>query len=383
MYVSAWPGLSPATLLRPPRRAGLPFPLEAPRKTYFFRARNALYHLFRALGFSARERVLVPDYHSGNEVAAIRAAGAGLTCYPVTRGLDIDLDALSRRCTPETRAVLAIHFLGWPQRLDALAAFCRQRGLLLVEDCALSLLSEADGVPLGATGDFAVFCLYKTLPVPNGAVLVHNRGLAPGLDALALRRCGLAPLLGRTAELLLEWVRGRCDAPGRALFALKRAAGKRLRAAGVERVPVGDMGFDPRQVDVALSPMCEALLRRWDYEAIRRRRRENFAALRERLLGRVALLKAELPDGACPLFFPILVEDKAAAARALWARGVDAVEFWNEGDPQAPAAPAARFLRDHVLELPLHQDLSTSQVQYVADQVLSIPHLHWSQGGLQ
>ena len=199
MYVSAWPGLSPVDLLRRPRSTRAPFPMSAPRKTYFFRARNALYHLFRGLGFTARERVLVPDYHSGNEVAAIRAAGAGVTAYPVTRTLDIDLDALARLCTPETRAVLAIHFLGWPQRLAALAAFCRERGLLLVEDCALSLLSEADGVPLGATGDFAVFCLYKTLPLPNGAVLVQNRGRAPGVDALALRRCGLAPLLGRTA----------------------------------------------------------------------------------------------------------------------------------------------------------------------------------------
>src|SRR6185369_3499906 len=141
---------------------------------------------------------------------------------------------------------------------------------------------------------------------------------------------------------------------------------------GVDRVPVGDMGFDQSQVDVALSPLCEALLRRWDYDAIRRRRRENFALLRERLAGRVALLKDALPEGACPLFFPILVGDKPAAARALWARGVDAVQFWNEGDPQAPILPDARFLRDHVLELPLHQDLSRAQVDYVAEQVLSI-----------
>jgi dTDP-4-amino-4,6-dideoxygalactose transaminase len=383
MYASAWPGLSPIDVLRRPRAARPPFPLDAPRKTYFFRARNALYHLFKGLGLGGRDRVLVPDYHSGNEVAAIRAAGAGLTYYPVTRRLEVDLDALARRCTADTRAVLVIHYLGWPQPMAELGAFCRQRGLLLVEDCALSLLSEDGGVPLGATGDFSVFCLYKTLAVPNGAVLVDNRPAAPALGAPALRRCGLAPLAGRTAELLLEWLRGRCDAPGRALFALKRAAGRRLRAAGVERLPVGDMGFDPEQVDVALSPLCEALLRRWDYEAIRRRRRENFALLRERLMGAVPLLKDELPGGACPLFFPVLAADKAAAARALRSRGVDAVEFWNEGDREAPSFPAARFLRDHVLELPLHQDLSPAQVEYVAEQVLSIPFLHSPKGGLQ
>ena len=56
---------------------------------------------------------------------------------------------------------------------------------------------------------------------------------------------------------------------------------------------------------------------------------------------------ASLPDGVCPLFFPIVVGDKAAAARALQQRGVDALEFWNESiavgrrDETGCALPAA------------------------------------------
>src|SRR5947209_6393447 len=245
MYVSAWPGLSPRDLLRSAAE-GLPFPFGAARTTYFFRARNAIYHLFRALGFGAGDRVLVPAYHSGNETAAIRATGASLTYYPITRGLQPDFDALDRLCLPGTRALLAIHFLGWPQPIAELAAFCRERGLILVEDCALALLSETQGRPLGTFGDFAVFCLYKTLPLPNGGALVQNNGhRLEGLDALRLRPCGPASLAGRGAELLLERLRGRFDGPGRALFAVKRAAGRALRTAGADHVPVGDMGFDP------------------------------------------------------------------------------------------------------------------------------------------
>jgi dTDP-4-amino-4,6-dideoxygalactose transaminase len=358
--------------------------MGAPRRTYFFRARNAIYHLFRALALRPGDEVLAPAYHSGNETAALRAAGAAVRFYPVSRALNADVDALARLCTPRTRAVLAIHFLGWPQPLAELLALCRQRDLVLVEDCALALLSQDGGRPLGSAGDFAVFCLYKTLPVPNGAVLVQNGARTAPVEMASQRSCGTAALAGRGAELVLEWVRGRWEAPGRALFTAKRALGRRLRAAGVERVPVGDMGFDPAQVDVAFSPLCRALLPRWDYAAIPRRRRANFALLRERLRGRARLLKEELPDGACPLFFPILVRDKRAVARALWARGVDAVEFWNEGDPEAVGHPDVQFLRQHVLELPIHQDLSFAQVEYVADQVLALgPGVHVPEGGVQ
>jgi dTDP-4-amino-4,6-dideoxygalactose transaminase len=374
MYISAWPGLNPGQLLHPVSTGNMPFPFAATDKTYFYRARNAIYHLFRALGFRSGERVLVPAYHSGNEVGAIRAAGATPVFYPITRRLEPDLEALGRRCTPGTRALFVIHFLGWPQPMAELAAFCRDRGLVLIEDCALALLSEAEGRPLGSFGDYGVFCLYKTLPLPNGGLLVQNHGRLEGLEALALRPCGVAPLAGRSAELMLEWLRGRCDTPGRALFAVKRAAGRALRAAGADHVPVGDMGFDLAAVDVAISPVCEGFMRRWDYADIRRRRRENFRLLRDKLAGRATLLREDLPEGVCPLFFPILVPDKHAAARALWARGVDAVEFWNDGDPEAGLEPFpdTRFLREHVLELPLHQDLSPRRIEYVADQVLGL-----------
>jgi hypothetical protein len=83
------------------------------------------------------------------------------------------------------------------------------------------------------------------------------------------------------------------------------------------------------------------------------------------------MLREDLDEGVCPLFFPILVRDKHATAQALWRRGIGAVEFWNEVLPEAErdSGPGAQYLRAHVLELPIHQDVSSSQVNYIADQV--------------
>ncbi len=95
-YIPAWPPLSPLHLLpRRPRRE-LPFPFSAPLRTYFFRASYAIYHLFSALCREAGGTVLVPDYNSGNEVMAMRAAGATLRYYPIKKNLEADLEALRR-----------------------------------------------------------------------------------------------------------------------------------------------------------------------------------------------------------------------------------------------------------------------------------------------
>jgi dTDP-4-amino-4,6-dideoxygalactose transaminase len=352
----------------------MPFPLNAQNRIAFCVARSGIYHLFRALHFKQGETVLVPDYHSGNEVCAISAAGATIVFYPILRNLEPDLEALSRLARLNPRVIYIIHYLGWPQPMRDIETLCRESGSLLVEDCALSLLSETDHKPLGSFGDYSVFCLYKTLPVPNGGLLVQNRNVLGELAELELERCPRAAAAGRSAELMLEAARSRTDNIGKALFRVKRAIGQVLRSARVRQVPVGNIGWNIADVNIAMSPISNTVMQGLKYGEIRYKRRENFLLMQQRLEGRVTMLRKDLPEGVCPLFFPILVQDKHSAAQALWKRGIGAVEFWNDEVPGAYGAggPEARYLRAHVLELPIHQYVTRSQVEYIADQVLRL-----------
>lgn len=375
MYVPVEHGLDPTLVLTRPRSAAAVFPMSAPDHMYFHRARNAIYHVFRKLGASRPPTVLVPDYHNGNEVLAIRAAGASVCFYRVGRDFEVDLDHLFRLCRATRAEVLfTIHYFGWPQPIKELTAVAEAHEMTWVEDCALSLLSGTRGRPLGSFGQYATFCLYKTLPVPNGGVLVANGiGLA-GLVDLALEPCRLATRAGRTLELLLEWLRGRAYAPGAAAFALKQAGGRAMRRLGVKRVPFGDLGFDLASVNVAVAPLSLGLLERFDYEGIRQRRRANYQLLRDRLQDDVGLLPPALEEGTCPLIFPLLVPDKPTAAAALQARGISAMEFWNVGDPETrrPEHGDAWYLREHLVELPVHQDITEAQIHHMADHVLEL-----------
>jgi dTDP-4-amino-4,6-dideoxygalactose transaminase len=80
----------------------------------------------------------------------------------------------------------------------------------------------------------------------------------------------------------------------------------------------------------------------------------------------------------CPILFPILVRDKAAAAGALQARGIAAQEFWNFGVPESrgPEFADAQFLHDHILELPIHQDIGPEEIEYMAEHVRAL-RLAW------
>jgi hypothetical protein len=219
-----------------------------------------------------------------------------------------------------------------------------------------------------------VYCLYKTLPVPNGSLLVQNAERIDSLDRLRLRGASAASVLGRLTELLVQRIRGRAESFGRGLQTLKRIAGRAAGALDVSRSAIGDIGFDVRDVDLAMSAASSRLLRRLDYSAIRRRRIDNFRALSAELDGHVTPAHGGLEDGVCPLFYPILVADKASAAAALRRRGVDALEFWNHGAPGAAGAEsgAASFLRAHLLALPVHQDLSPRQLAHLAREVKAL-----------
>jgi dTDP-4-amino-4,6-dideoxygalactose transaminase len=326
----------------------------------------------RALRLGRGDVVLAPDYHHGNEILAMKATGVEIRYYPVQKNLDADLDALVRLCEvePRPRALYVTHFIGWPQPLDVIQPLCRDKRLLLIEDCALSFMSDYDGKPLGTFGDYSVFCLYKSLPLPNGGVLVCNRG--PDED-LELQPCSALSVMSRSTELTLHWVRMRSDTFGRALIALKRTTGMALNLGKVRRNPVGDTGFDIGGANIRMSPVCHTLLWRFQYEQIKEARRRNFQILADRLRERVAVIDRKLSDGVCPLFFPLLVKDKPYAADLLLKRGIETIEFWNAGDPEAyQSGSAAAFLRRHLLEIPIHQDVTAEAAGFISEEIVKL-----------
>src|SRR5688572_21304937 len=116
-YVPTYEGLSATDFVRGAANEADWYPFSVAHRLPFYRARNAIYHLFRALletnpGLS----VLAPDYYSGNEILAMHAAGATLRYYPIRRNMTLDPDDVERCCRAHNPGVLyVIHYAGWAQ----------------------------------------------------------------------------------------------------------------------------------------------------------------------------------------------------------------------------------------------------------------------------
>jgi hypothetical protein len=358
-----WPGmLSPLPAQRPP-----PFPLEAPRATRWYFARNAVWHAVKLLGLQGRE-LLVPAYHHGVEVAALVHAGAAPRFVRVDARMRLDLDDVEAKIGPRTRAIYVIHYAGFAQPMDDVLSLARRRGLLVVEDCALSLLAAEGTRPLGSTGNVAIFCFYKTLPVPNGGALVVND---PGLrgDPGAPVAAPLGSTLSHAAGSLASNLALRFGDAGELLRAGVRRAYRLARGvSGLAPVSTGTATFDPACRDLGMSPLSNLIARRCDAEAIVAARRRNYFLLLGRLRERVPPVFSEVPAGASPLFYPLLCDDKARVQARLLARGIETVDFWREGHPLCPRDefPEVVNLRRRVLELPVHQDLRPEDMAYLA-----------------
>src|SRR5690606_41122268 len=123
----------------------------------------------------------------------------------------------------ETAAVYLIHYVGFPGPVEELAAICEERGVRLIEDCALALLSCLGERPRGSFGHAAVFCLYKTLPTPNGGVLVLRH--PPAIRLPEGERPNLASTAGPMLASMLQRLELRTGHLGRVIRRGVRAPG--------------------------------------------------------------------------------------------------------------------------------------------------------------
>lgn len=349
------------------------FPFCSEHGHWTFNGRSALHVGLSGLGLPPGSTVLVPNYFQGVEIDTLIHDGYRLEFYRVSpSSLEVDLDDVEEKLTPKVSALYIIHYFGWPQPLASITGFCETHGLKLIEDCALSLFSRAGDDWLGTRGDMSIFSVYKTLPLPHGGYLVNP---APG-RADAMTPPPFMSTLRQLVDLVMEDFRHK--GWHRAENIAKRIS-RAVRTLLPRRYSGHDIGsggatWDPRLVDYGASSLIRRLVRNADPTHVIETRRRNFSLLHDRLRDRFEFPLPELPAGACPLFYPVMVEDKSEVMKRLAARRVGSVNLWWDEHPACPEelGREVTHLRRHLLELPIHQSLTEDDVAWVADAFLEV-----------
>ncbi len=133
-----------------------------------------LFLAFESLGLAPGDEVVLPSLSFVAAANAVLATGARpVFCDVRPRTLNPSAEDIERAVTPATRAVLVLHYGGYPGDVVRIAEFCRERGLTLVEDAACSVGSAVGGRAAGTFGDLAMwsFDAMKVLVTGDGGMI--------------------------------------------------------------------------------------------------------------------------------------------------------------------------------------------------------------------
>lgn len=135
---------------------------------------SALRVALAAAGIGPGDEVITQSFTFVATVEAIIESGATPVCAEVDETLNLDPEDLERRITPRTKAIMPVHMLGTPARLDRIVAIARRRKLLVIEDSAWGCGGAFAGKPLGTHGDMGTFSFdfAKTMTTGEGGMVV-------------------------------------------------------------------------------------------------------------------------------------------------------------------------------------------------------------------
>jgi dTDP-4-amino-4,6-dideoxygalactose transaminase len=134
-----------------------------------------------------------------------------------------------------------------------------------------------------------------------------------------------------------------------------------MRVPGSRDKLDGTFDYDSKTLSWKMTAVAERILNNIDLDDVVARRRSNFTTLLDALgknSGVRPLLEA-LPEGACPLPFPVVVSRGPELVRRFQSSGIAASIWWSQFHPAVPweEFPDSCFLNEHVVALPIHQDL--------------------------
>ncbi|MFN0165216.1 MAG: DegT/DnrJ/EryC1/StrS family aminotransferase [Bryobacteraceae bacterium] len=138
---------------------------------------SALMSMFFALDLPPGSEVLVPSYTASATIVPMRFFGL----VPVFVDSDpetacFDLDHARKVMTPQARALVPQHAWGLPCDLDQMAAFAKEKGLILCEDAAQSHGASLKGRQTGSWGSISILSYQasKVLPAIEGGLGIYQ-----------------------------------------------------------------------------------------------------------------------------------------------------------------------------------------------------------------
>jgi dTDP-4-amino-4,6-dideoxygalactose transaminase len=310
-----------------------------------------------AAGIGPGDEVIAPAVTFIASAAAARYVGAEPVLCDVRGPHDFNIDPedAARRITPRTRAIVAVHFCGYPADVLALRKLCDEHGLVLIEDCAQAIGARIDdsGRQVGTIGELAAFSFFS-----KKQLCVGEGGMVTTADEQLAERVRLLRSHAMTSS---TWDRHRGHDPA---------------------YDVVDIGFNFRMDEPRAALGMSRLGRLAESIAARR---ATVRAYRERLSdvqGIELAFDEQAVERSSHFAFPVLLKDRQTRDRfreQLTGRGIQttwypALHTFTEYQRYAPVEglPRASETADRHCALPLSSTMDEAAVDTLVEAVRAV-----------
>lgn len=129
-----------------------------------------------SLDIGENDEVITQSFTFVATVEAIIESRATPICCEVDDTLNMDPEDLKNKITPRTKAIIVVHMLGNPARLNAILKVAKDHNLYVIEDTAWGCGGSQNGIKLGTFGDIGTFSFdfAKTITCGEGGMLVFK-----------------------------------------------------------------------------------------------------------------------------------------------------------------------------------------------------------------
>jgi len=138
---------------------------------------------------SGDEVITTPLTFCATVNAIIHAGGTPVLADIDLETLNIDPGEIAKKLTPNTKAIIPVHFAGRPCEMTEIMDIAQKNNLIVIEDCAHAIETEYKGQNAGTIGDFGCFSFYVTKNIvtgEGGMVLTSNKEYASRIKTLGL-----------------------------------------------------------------------------------------------------------------------------------------------------------------------------------------------------
>lgn len=137
---------------------------------------NALFTALHALGIGPGDEVIVPGYTFCASISTIVFARAVPVLAEIDKTFNLDPADVAAKITPRTKAIMCVHMLGNPARLDELKKIAADNNLFLIEDTAQACGASYKGKKCGTHGDIGTlsYNVYKTISAGDGGMVITD-----------------------------------------------------------------------------------------------------------------------------------------------------------------------------------------------------------------